>query len=167
MPDLEPAATAPGKRERLVAAASDLLYQRGVQSTTLAEIAEAADVPPGNVYYYFQTRDELVGAVIDARAESVQQLLSSLESSSTPAARLKGLAQSWADDAELVAAHGFPLGSLCSERNKSGDGLDQEAGALFSSLLEWAQDQFREMGLSRPRSRARPDRVCAGSRGPG
>lgn len=151
MTDSKLAATAPGKRERLVAAASELLHQRGVQGTTLAEIAAAADVPPGNVYYYFKTRDELVGAVIDARAESVQQLLSSLESSSTPEARLKGLAQSWADVAELVAAHGCPLGSLCSELNKRGDGLDQEAGALFSSLLEWAEDQFREMGLHRPR----------------
>lgn len=163
MTDLEPAATAPGKRERLVAAASDLLYQRGVQGTTLAEIAEAADVPRGNVYYYFKTRDELVGAVIDARAENVQQLLSSLESSSTPEARLKGLAQSWADVAELVAAHGCPLGSLCSELNKSGDGLDQEAGAVFSSLLEWAEDQFREMGLSRPRDHALA--LIAGVRG--
>jgi AcrR family transcriptional regulator len=43
--------TRPGKRERLVAAASELIYRRGVARTTLADIAQAADVPVGNVYF--------------------------------------------------------------------------------------------------------------------
>ena len=54
-----------GKRERLVASAGDLLHRQGVMATTLAQVAEAADVPPGNVYYYFKTKDDLVRAVID------------------------------------------------------------------------------------------------------
>ena len=58
----------PGNRERLVTAAVQLLHQQGIERTTLADIAKAADVPPGNVYYYFKTRDELVRAVIAARA---------------------------------------------------------------------------------------------------
>lgn len=40
--------TRPGKRDRLVASASELLHRQGVQRTTLAEIAEHADVPVGN-----------------------------------------------------------------------------------------------------------------------
>ena len=32
-----------GKRERLVAAARELLYRQGVEKTTLADIAQAAD----------------------------------------------------------------------------------------------------------------------------
>ena len=42
-----------GKRERLVDSARDLFHERGVQRTTLAEVAERAEVPLGNVYYYF------------------------------------------------------------------------------------------------------------------
>src|SRR5436190_1322862 len=53
----------PGKRERLVTAAQELVYRQGVARTTLAHIAEAADVPVGNVYYYFKTKDDIVGAV--------------------------------------------------------------------------------------------------------
>ncbi|MBO0730160.1 MAG: helix-turn-helix transcriptional regulator, partial [Acidimicrobiaceae bacterium] len=49
-----------GKRERLVAAARDVCHRQGVEKTTLADIAEAADVPVGNVYYYFKTKDDLV-----------------------------------------------------------------------------------------------------------
>ena len=48
---------AAGKRERLVAAACLVLHEQGVERTTLADIAQAADVPVGNVYYYFKTKD--------------------------------------------------------------------------------------------------------------
>ena len=57
-----------GKRERLVGAARQMLYEHGVEKTTLADIAAAAGVPLGNVYYYFRTKDALVSAVLDARA---------------------------------------------------------------------------------------------------
>jgi AcrR family transcriptional regulator len=129
-----------------VASARDLLHEQGVQCTTLAEIAEAADVPPGNVYYYFRTRDDLVRAVIDSRAENVATLLTSLDRKATPRARLKGLAHAWAESAEMVAAHGCPLGSLVSELNKLDGELAEEAAGLFRALIDWAERQFREMG---------------------
>jgi TetR/AcrR family transcriptional repressor of nem operon len=52
MTDLEAVRAKPGKRERLVAAACQLFHQQGVEMTTLADIAQAADVPVGNIYYY-------------------------------------------------------------------------------------------------------------------
>ena len=45
-----------GKRERLIAAAAQRIYEQGVEKTTLADIAAAAGVPLGNVYYYFKTK---------------------------------------------------------------------------------------------------------------
>jgi TetR/AcrR family transcriptional repressor of nem operon len=136
----------PGKRERLVTSAAELLHHQGVEATTLAEIAEAADVPPGNVYYYFKTRDDLVSAVIESLADRVRELLDSLAQRPTPAARLKALVRSWADVRELVAKHGCPLGTLCSELNKHNDGLDREAAGVLALLADWAQTQFRQMG---------------------
>lgn len=136
----------PGKRERLVASATELLHRQGVQATTLAEIADAADVPPGNVYYYFKTRDDLVRAVIDSRAEQINGLLRSLERRATPQARLKGLTHSWAEVADLVAAHGCPLGSLSSELNKCEDDLAGGAAKLFGIVLDWSEEQFRTIG---------------------
>jgi TetR/AcrR family transcriptional repressor of nem operon len=136
----------PGKRERLVASATELLHRQGVQGTTLAEIAGAADVPPGNVYYYFKTRDDLVHAVIDSHAEQIRTLLRSLDRKSDPGARLKGLTHSWAEVAELVAAHGCPLGSLSSELNKCDDELAGGAARLFGLVLDWSEEQFRALG---------------------
>jgi TetR/AcrR family transcriptional regulator, transcriptional repressor for nem operon len=140
---------APGKRERLVASAARLLHERGVQGPTLAEIAEAADVPLGNVYYYFKTRDELVGAVIDSRSKQIHSLLGSLDRRSSPAARLKGLTETWLDSSEMVAAHGCPIGTLCSEIGKTAAGPSKASALIFDPLLDWSEAQFREMGHGR------------------
>ena len=80
-----------GKRDRLVAGARELLHQQGVEATTIAEIARAADVPVGNVYYYFKTKDELVEAAIAGHTNDVHAVLNSLERHRTPQARLKAL----------------------------------------------------------------------------
>src|SRR5262244_2659995 len=80
----EAAAARPGKRERLIAAARELVYRQGVARTTLADIAQAADVPVGNVYYYFKTKDDIVAAAIESHAGDVRALLESLESGRSP-----------------------------------------------------------------------------------
>ncbi|MGI8779405.1 MAG: TetR/AcrR family transcriptional regulator [Solirubrobacteraceae bacterium] len=144
----------PGKRERLVASAAELIHRQGVQRTTLSEIAQAADVPPGNVYYYFKTREELLRAVIDSWAERFGGLVESFEEQPNPRVRLKALARFWAEDEELVAASGCPVGSLCSELNKQEAGLSREAAELFKLLLAWAQDQFRQLGCRGAREHA-------------
>ena len=142
------------KRERLVAAAIDLLHRQGVQRTTLAEIAAAADVPLGNVYYYFKTRDDIVHAVIERRLDELGAALAQLEARRTPKARLKGLAELWSTSAEMVAADGCPLGGLSLELNKCHGELTEHAQAILARIVGWAEQQFRELGLRDPRGLA-------------
>jgi len=52
------------KRDRLIEAAKAKFYQQGVACTTLADIAQQAQVPLGNVYYHFRTKEALVEAVV-------------------------------------------------------------------------------------------------------
>ncbi|MGH3283478.1 MAG: TetR/AcrR family transcriptional regulator [Streptosporangiaceae bacterium] len=143
-----------GKRERLVSAASDLMHRQGVQRTKLSEVADAAGVPPGNVYYYFKTRDDLVRAVIDAQAARFGFMLASLEGLPSPAGRLKALARSWDDMRDLVASHGCPVGNLSSELGKHADGLEQYAAKSVNLIIDWAEAQFRELGGPDPRDLA-------------
>src|ERR1700730_6241106 len=105
----------PDKRQRLVEGARLLLHQQGVEKTTLADIAQAADVPVGNVYYYFKTKDELVQAAIDAQAHDIQTMLASLDRHRSPKARLKAFVRAITDQRELAARYGCPEGTLCSE----------------------------------------------------
>src|SRR5881275_1165301 len=107
--------SAGSKRERLIGGAREVLHTQGVENTTLADIAEAADVPVGNVYYYFKTKDDLVHAVIDAHARDVESTLASFDGHRTPKARLKALVRALTDQSELTARFGCPQGTLCSE----------------------------------------------------
>ena len=84
----------------------------------------------------------------------MRELLNSLSRRRSPAARLKGLARNWLDVKELVAAEGCPLGTLSVELNNHGKGLECEAARLFSALIDWSEDQFREMGCRDPRDQA-------------
>ncbi len=137
----------PGKRERLVAAAAQLLYQQGVERTTLAEIAKIADVPAGNVYYYFKTKDEVIGAVIEAHVQQIKKTLASIDSQHrSPKSRLKALVREFAAQSEMIALYGCPLGSLCAELDKRVAGSGLPVAELMRLPVEWAEAQFRSLG---------------------
>ncbi len=140
------APTRHGKRERLVAGAREVIHQQGVEKTTIADIARAADVPVGNVYYYFKTKDELVEAAIDSHVRDIRSLLDSLERHRTPQARLKALVRELTAQRDVAARYGCPLGSLCSELDKRTDGLDRACAAMLALPIDWAEQQFRLIG---------------------
>ncbi|MGS2643420.1 TetR family transcriptional regulator [Streptosporangium sp. LJ11] len=144
-----------GKRERLVAAASRVLHEQGVEKTTLADIARVAEVPLGNVYYYFKTKDQLVEAAIEAHALGFRAMTASLDlHTDGPRDRLKALLRGWIEQRELTARYGCPTGSLCSELDKRTDGLDRAAAEVMRLLIDYAELQFREMGRSDSRELA-------------
>jgi TetR/AcrR family transcriptional regulator, transcriptional repressor for nem operon len=134
-----------GKRERLVAAACRVLHEQGVERTTLADIALAADVPVGNVYYYFKTKDQLVEAAVNAHGDDLRAMLETLDRRRTPQARLKGLVRALTGQRELVAKYGCPFGTLACELDKRADGLDRTAAHVLAVLVDWAERQFRAM----------------------
>ncbi|MEV0148860.1 MULTISPECIES: TetR/AcrR family transcriptional regulator [unclassified Nonomuraea] len=135
-----------GKRERLASAAAKVLHEQGVEKTTLADIAREADVPVGNVYYYFKTKDQLVEAAIDAHAGALRGLLDRLDGMPGPAERLKALVRGWVDQRDVAARYGCPTGTLASELDKRADGLDQAVAVLMRELLDWMERQFAALG---------------------
>jgi AcrR family transcriptional regulator len=130
----------------LISGARAVIHHHGVEKTTLADIAEAAEVPVGNVYYYFKTKDELVQAAIAAQAEEIIAALAALEHHRTPKARLKAFVRLLADQGELTARYGCPQGSLCSELDKRDDETSRSCAQLIKLPIEWAERQFRDMG---------------------
>jgi len=135
----------PGKRERLVRSAQALIHEQGAHRTTLAEIAERAEVPLGNVYYYFKSKDELIGAVLDSYKEEAASLTQAFERHRSPQARLKALVQNWSGMREIVARQGCPMGTLCAELDKDEGGRDRDAAAVMTIIIDWAEDQFRQL----------------------
>jgi AcrR family transcriptional regulator len=138
--------TKPRKRERLVESARTLIHEQGVHRTTLADVAERADVPLGNIYYYFKTKDQLVDAVLEGYHAQAQTLIEMFERHRSPQARLKALVHNWSDMRDQVARYGCPMGTLCAELDKLEGGADRAAAAVMARIIDWAEQQFRQLG---------------------
>jgi AcrR family transcriptional regulator len=52
-------------RDALIAAARDIMTEKGVEAATMLEIAERADIGAGTVYNYFRSKDDLAIAVLE------------------------------------------------------------------------------------------------------
>lgn len=141
----EPAATTT-KKNRLVESASRLFHRQGVAKTTLAEVADDAQVPLGNVYYYFKAKDDLVSAVASQRYDGIENLVARLDTKRDPYERLQALIQVWVDDRDLDALYGCPVGSLCFELARARGPLSENAARPFKTLLGWCEAQFRQLG---------------------
>ncbi|GAB3809688.1 TetR/AcrR family transcriptional regulator [Micromonospora zhanjiangensis] len=134
---------------RLTAAAAQVLHRQGVERTTIADIADAADVPVGNVYYYFKTKDDLVQAALSEHAGHLADLTGELDRLPDPLDRLKALVAGWVDQRDMAARYGCPTGTLAAELDKRSEGgIDVEAGKVIRLLLDWVGHQFRELGRS-------------------
>lgn len=57
-------------RERLLAAASELFYLQGIRAVSVDKVIEAAGTTKVTFYRHFPTKDELVVAYLEARAEA-------------------------------------------------------------------------------------------------
>jgi AcrR family transcriptional regulator len=73
VPDQRPYATLLAKgedrRQRILAVAQRLLARNGSRGTTLGQIAQEAGVSPAGLLHHFESKEQLLHAVLDARDE--------------------------------------------------------------------------------------------------
>lgn len=130
-----------------MAAAAELAYRNGLRHATLADIAKAADVPAGNVYYYFKTKDDIVTSVTEARVAELGDAFAELERTHrSPRARLKALVTMVGEQREQISQFGCQYGTLASELIKRPADAKSLAGQLVETLIGWAERQFRALG---------------------
>src|SRR5215471_1418259 len=134
------------KRDRLIEAAKIMFYQQGVTGTTLADIAQQAEVPLGNIYYHFRTKEALVEAVIQVHLQDVQSLFAQLDRYPDPLQRLLGLLAAERASEHSLSRYGCPHGSLSQELNKENGQPATNATLLLQAYLDWTASQFRLLG---------------------
>ena len=101
-------------RARIVDAAAELIFQKGVARTTVEEVRDGAHVSSSQLYHYFEDKPALVRAVIERQTDTTIGTQERFDLSS-----LDGLRE-WRD---FVVDHardsggrgGCPIGSLGSE----------------------------------------------------
>jgi TetR/AcrR family transcriptional repressor of nem operon len=123
-------------RERIVAAATDLIARQGVAGTSTDQVRDAAGVSGSQLYHYFDSKQALIRAVITRQADAVAQAggpprIGALDSFDA--------LQAWADAAiESQAANDgrgeCNLGTLAAELSVS----DEDSRAeLSTGFLRW------------------------------
>jgi TetR/AcrR family transcriptional regulator, transcriptional repressor for nem operon len=136
-------------RQRVLAEASELIFERSVAGTTIEDVQAAAGVSASQLYHYFPSKKALVRAVIGFQEEGVvgaqEQALAHLDT-------LDGL-RAWGAavvevQRQLRCRGGCPIGSLGSEL------AETDADARFDidgSFQRWAtaiRDGLRAMQAS-------------------
>src|SRR4051812_45455746 len=128
-------------RRRIVVAAAQLMYERGVIEATLEDVRAAAGVSGSQVYHYFASKQELLLAVIEHQTD---ELLGQQSPSHARLDSLSGL-RAWRDSLveyqrRLQCRGGCPIGSLGSELAEN----NPEARlAVASGFLRWEADIHR------------------------
>ncbi len=110
-------------RQRIVAAAAELMFENGVAETTLEDIRAAAGVSGSQVYHYFEDKQALVRAVIDYQADAV---LDAQDDHLNHLDTVPGL-RAWRDfivdhQRQLGCRGGCPIGALGAEVAETDDG---------------------------------------------
>jgi AcrR family transcriptional regulator len=140
-----PAARA-DNRTRLIQAAVTMTYRYGFGQTSLADIAQEAKVPLGNVYYYFKTKEAIGEAIVEQRLQEFEVLRRAWDQLSSPKKRLRACVQAVLANKDILASGGCPVGTLCSELHKQDGALAKKASELFAEHLDWIEAQFRALG---------------------
>lgn len=125
-------------RERLLDAATALLWEQGFAATGVQAITSAAGVPKGSFYYFFPSKEALALAVVRRYATAVTQELDAAlgDASVTPFARLGAFFAGWAD--RLAAGgcrRGCLVGNLAQELADTNEPFREE---LASVLDGWS-----------------------------
>jgi TetR/AcrR family transcriptional regulator, transcriptional repressor for nem operon len=142
-------------RDRIVAAASDLIFEHGVSGTSTDDVRRAAGVSTSQIYHYFTDKTALVRAVIAYQTEQVldaqQPLLGRLDT-------LEAL-RAWRDllvdlQRQRNCQGGCPIGSLAGELTETCPETRPDLVEGFSRWEGAIRDGLRAM---RDRGDLRPD----------
>src|SRR5258708_15289297 len=133
------------KRSRLVSAAVRLAYQNGFGDTSLADIAREAEVPLGNVYYYFKTKDEIGEAIVELRLAQLSAQRQRWNEAGSPNDRLCACVQGVFENKDCLAQLGCSVGTFCSELHKAGGSVATRATQIFAQHLACINSQSRTL----------------------
>jgi AcrR family transcriptional regulator len=133
-------------RDRIVAAAADLMYEQGVAGTSLQDVQQASRVSGSQMYHYFGDKASLVRAVIARQGEA---LLGNQEPWLRRIDSVAGI-RAWRD--YLVSTMrrrecrgGCQLGSLAGELSDLDPAARSDLAATFGRWISAIRDGLQAM----------------------
>ncbi len=137
-------------RADIVACARALFYEHGYDGTSFSQIVDATGLFRGNIYHYFKTKDDILGAVVERYLEDYRALLGRWEREhDEPKARLRAFVDMIVGRKAELVHYGCPIGSLNTELGKERRELQGVARGLFDLFRGWLAARFEELGRSK------------------
>jgi TetR/AcrR family transcriptional regulator, transcriptional repressor for nem operon len=129
---------APDTRTRLVLAAMRLFWEKGYNSTSIADVLHTAKVNSGSLYYFFPGKSELLVAVLDAYQEGIRPML--LEPAwagvSDPVERIFALLARYRKSlVDTDCFYGCPIGSLALELHEPDPAVRERLAKNFTAWI--------------------------------
>jgi TetR/AcrR family transcriptional repressor of nem operon len=127
-------------REKIIDDCLALLWRKGVNGTSMSDIAERAAILKGSFYNYFKSKEEFVSAVLDSYAAKWETNVLAIFRARQLSARAK-LKAYFERMKELAASMHYTQGSLVGN-------FAQELSGASEKFAEQAERIFRRMQAS-------------------
>lgn len=148
------------KKNRLIISAKKLFYENGVNCTTLAGIAHTAEIPLGNVYYYFKSKESIILSVIEHIRISTKEQLEEINKITHPEDRLKYFIYLETKKNSNIVKYGNMIGNLSQELCKKNNTISLSLANLMKEVIEWCQKQFDSLGKKEKSTRYAIILIC-------
>lgn len=132
---------AQAQRERILRAAEQCFIEHGFHAASMASIAESAEMSPGLIYRYFDSKSDIILAIIERQLAERRANIATLQDECELATRIMKLFSSWQrGDPEVNSAPLFLEMSAEASRDKQIAKALREADELTrSDLSHWLE----------------------------
>ncbi len=130
-------------RAAIVRAAAQLMYERGVRATSLDDVLAAAGAGKSQLYHYFETKEDLAGAVLEHQLAEVLQQQGAFRLDTWTG--LRKWFRALVDGQRARAYQGCPVGSMAAELSAIDDDMAARVGTAFAHWQLKLAEAFTEM----------------------
>jgi AcrR family transcriptional regulator len=141
-------------RMRIVLAAMELFWEKGYQSTSVADLLKRADVHSGSLYHFFPGKQEVLLAVLDLYHGGIDEMLLApvWKDVADPIERVFALLAKYR---ELIlqtdCTYGCPIGSLALELHEPDPPVRSRLAANFTAWVDAIERCLVDAGARLPR----------------
>jgi TetR/AcrR family transcriptional repressor of nem operon len=132
-------ADTPDTRARLVSAAMQLFWEKGYNSTSIADVLQSAKVNSGSLYHFFPGKADLLAAVLDRYRDGIRPML--LEPAwsgiTDPIERIFALLARYRKSLlDTQCFYGCPIGSLALELHEPDEPVRRRLAENFTAWID-------------------------------
>ncbi len=135
------------RRSQLLAAAANRFWRQGFGATSLADIASDANVPLGNVYYYFKTKQDIAAGVADIFVTETETMLREVaEAEADPRRRVQALIRRLSESNRSRVERGCPIALAARDFSEAAPAAARRAASAFELLIGFIGRELQRTG---------------------